>query len=164
MHPPSGPAWLVWLETSAAAVAMRQWTWLYPAVEIVHIVGFVTLVGAALMFDARLLGRSRPLAVSALERHLLPWARFSLLLVVPTGALMFTAHATEMAANPALRLKLVLLVAAFLNAGIFHRWPFRTVGDWDTEIRAPVAARVNGVLSVALWVSVIACGRLIAYF
>src|SRR5207247_1119142 len=83
-HPPSGPAWLVWLETSAAAVAMRQWTWLYPAVEIVHIVGFVTLVGAALMFDARLLGRSRPLAVSALERHLLPWARFSLLLVVPT--------------------------------------------------------------------------------
>ena len=50
MHPPSGPAWLVWLETSSVAVAMRQWTWLYPAVEIAHIVGFVTLVGAALMF------------------------------------------------------------------------------------------------------------------
>src|SRR5438477_556145 len=118
MHPPSGPAWLVWLETSGVAVAMRQWTWLYPAVEIAHIVGFVTLVGAALMFDARLLGRSRPLAVSALERHLLPWARWSLLLVVPTGALMFAAHATEMATNPAFRLKLVLLVAAFLNAGV----------------------------------------------
>src|SRR2546421_35171 len=72
MHPPSGPAWLVWLETSGIGVAMRQWTWLYPAVEIAHIVGFVTLVGAALMFDARLLGRSRPLAVSALERHLRP--------------------------------------------------------------------------------------------
>jgi len=121
-------------------------------------------VGAALMFDARLLGRSRPLAVSALERHLLPWARWSLLLVVPTGALMFAAHATEMATNPAFRLKLILLVAAFLNAGVFHRWPFRTVGDWDTELRAPLAARVIGVLSIALWVGVIACGRLIAYF
>jgi len=164
MHPPSGPAWLVWLETSSVAVAMRQWTWLYPAVEIAHIVGFVTLVGAALMFDTRLLGRSRPLAVSALERHLLPWARGSLLLVLPTGVLMFAAHATEKAANPALRLKLVLLLAAFLNAGVFHRWPFRTVGDWDTEMRAPLAARVNGALSIALWVSVIACGRLIAYF
>src|SRR5439155_711248 len=86
-----------------------------------------------------------PLAVSALERHLLPWARWSLLLVVPTGALMFAAHATEMATNPALRLKLVLLVAAFLNAGLFHRWPFRTVGDWDTELRAPLAARVVGL-------------------
>ena len=164
MHPPSGPAWLVWLETSGVAVAMRQWTWLYPAVEIGHIVGFVTLVGAALMFDARLLGRSRPVPVTALERHLLPWARWSLALVVPTGALMFAAHATEMAANPALRLKLVLLSAAFLNAGVFHRWPFRTVSDWNTEIHAPVAARVNGLLSIALWVGVIACGRLIAYF
>ena len=164
MHPPSGPAWQVWLETSAVAVAMRQSTWLYPAVEILHIVGFVTLVGAALMFDARLLGRSRPLAVSALERHLLPWARWSLLVVVPTGSLMFAAHATEMAANPALRLKLVLLVAAFLNAGAFHRWPFRSVSDWDTEIGAPLAARLNGALSMALWVGVIACGRLIAYF
>ena len=53
---------------------------------------------------------------------------FSLLLVAPTGLQMFTAHATEMASNPALRLKLILIGAAFLNAGIFHRWPFRTVG------------------------------------
>jgi hypothetical protein len=164
MHPPAGAPWLVWLETSAVAVAMRQWTWLYPIVEIAHIVGFVTLVGAALMFDARLLGRSRPLPVSALERHLLPWARWSLLVIAPTGGLMFTAHATEMAANPALRLKLILLAAAFLNAGVFHRWPFRTVGDWDTEMRAPVPARVAGLLSIGLWVGVIACGRLIAYF
>jgi len=58
MHPPVGPAWLVWLETSALAMAMRQWTWLYPSVEIVHILGFVVLVGAAFMFDLRLLGVS----------------------------------------------------------------------------------------------------------
>ena len=121
MHPPQGPAWLVWLETtrlaaletSGPAVAMRQWLWLYPIVEVVHIVGFVVLVGAAFMFDARLLGRSRALPVSALERHLLPWARWSLLLVVPSGALMFAAHATEMVENPAFRLKLVFVAAAF---------------------------------------------------
>ena len=164
MHPPTGPAWLVWLESSAVAVAMRQSAWLYPIVEIVHIVGFVVLVGAALMFDARLLGRSPKLPVSGLERHLLFWARGSLLLVLPTGALMFTAHATEMATNTAFRLKLMLVVAAFLNAAVFHRWPFRTVGDWDTEVHAPIAARVNGALSILLWLGVIACGRLIAYF
>src|SRR2546423_14618573 len=115
MPPPSGPAWLVWLETSGVAVAMRQWTWLYPTVEIAHIVGFVTLVGAALMFDPRLLGRSRPLAVSALERHLLPWARASLLLALPTGVLVFAAHATGMAASPALRSQLLRLLAPCLN-------------------------------------------------
>jgi len=152
------------LETSGFAQAMRHWLWLYPIVEIVHIVGFVILVGAAFMFDARLLGRSRAVPVSALERHLLPWARWSLLLVVPTGAMMFTAHATEMAENPAFRLKLILVVAAFLNAAVFHRWPFRTVSDWDTEVAGPSAARLAGIVSLALWTSVIACGRLIAYF
>jgi hypothetical protein len=164
MHPPSGPAWAVWLETSGLAVAMRQWLWLYPAVEIVHIVGFVVLVGAAFMFDLRLLGLSRALAVSAMAGHLLRWARLALVLVVPSGVLMFMAHATEMLDNPAFQLKLSLIAAAFLNAGIFHRWPFRAVGDWDTELPAPPAARAAGVRSLLLWTGVIACGRLLAYF
>jgi hypothetical protein len=164
MHPPSGPAWAVWLETSGIAVAMRQWLWLYPSVEIVHIVGFVILVGAAFMFDLRLLGVSRGLPVSAMADHLLPRARLALVLVVPSGVLMFMAHATEMLENPAFLLKLLLIAAAFLNAGIFHRWPFRAVGDWDTELPAPPTARLAGVLSLLLWTGVIACGRLLAYF
>ena len=45
MHPPEGAAWLVWLETSALALAMRQWQWLYPIVEILHILGFVIVAG-----------------------------------------------------------------------------------------------------------------------
>jgi hypothetical protein len=164
MHPPSGPAWLVWLETSGIAVAMRQWLWLYPIVEIVHIVGFVVLVGAAFMFDLRLLGLSRTLPVSGMAEHLLRWSRLALVVVAPSGALMFIAHATEMAVNPAFRLKLLLIAAAFVNAGIFHRWPFRAVGDWDTEIASPWAARLAGGLSLTLWTGVIACGRLLAYF
>lgn len=164
MHPPSGPAWAVWLETSGVAVAMRQWLWLYPAVEIVHIVGFVVLVGAAFMFDLRLLGLSRALPVSAMAVHLLRWARLALLLVLPSGALMFAAHATEMIENPAFRLKLLLIAAALLNAGIFHRWPFRAVGDWDTELAAPCPAKLAGILSLLLWIGVISCGRLLAYF
>src|SRR5947209_18916138 len=118
MHPPSGPAWLVWLETSGIGVAMRQWTWLYPAVEIAHIVGFVTLVGAALMFDTRLLGRSQPLAVSALARHLLPWARGSLLLVLPTGRPRLPAHATDIAAPSAPRVHLLARLAASLPEAV----------------------------------------------
>ena len=164
MHPPTGAAWAVWLETSVPAVAMRQWLWLYPAVEITHIVGFVLLVGSAVMFDLRLLGLSRALPVSAMATHLLRWARLALLLVVPSGVLMFAAHATEFATNGAFQLKLVLIALAFLNAGIFHRWPFHAVGDWDTELVAPRPARLAGVLSIALWIGVITCGRLLAYF
>ena len=164
MHPVEGPAWLVWLETSGPAAAMRQWLWLYPIVEIVHILGFVVLVGAAFSFDLRLLGASRALPVARMERHLLRSARWSLVLIVPTGLAMFAAHATEMAENPAFRVKLLLLVAAGLNAAIFHRVPFRSVRDWDTGVHAPGLARMAGVLSILLWSGVIACGRLLAYF
>ena len=51
---------------------MRQWHWLYPIVEIVHILGFVVLVGAALIFDLRLLGLARTLPVTGMASHLLP--------------------------------------------------------------------------------------------
>jgi hypothetical protein len=155
---------LAWLEATGLGVAMRQWLWLYPIVEIVHIAGIVVLVGAAAMFDLRLLGVSPRLPVSAMAAHLLPWARAALAVVAPTGTMMFVAHATEMAGNPAFRLKLLLIAAALANAGAFHRWPFRSVSRWDVAARSPLAARFAAIASLTLWSGVIACGRLLAYF
>jgi hypothetical protein len=163
VHPPEGAAWLVWLETSALAVAMRQWQWLYPIVEILHILGFSVVVGGAFFFDLRQLGRARGLAVSGLAEHLLTWARIGFLVVAPTGFMMFTAHATEFAVNPAFRLKLIFIAAALLNAAAFHRWPFRSVGRWDVGVGAPGWARVAASLSLACWIGAIAGGRLLAY-
>lgn len=163
IHPAVGPAWLVWLESTAVATAMRQWLWLYPIVEIVHILGFVVLVGAAFLFDLRLLGLARHLQVTGLARHHLWWARFALLLIAPSGLLMFAAHATEMAANPAFQVKLALMVLAGLNAAIFRRGVFRSASSWDRDQIAPGGAKLAAVLSLALWTGVIACGRLLAY-
>ena len=164
MHPPEGAAWLIWLETSALALAMRQWQWLYPIVEILHILGFVIVVGGGFFFDVRLLGWGRGLPVSGLATHLLTGARAGFGLVVPTGFMMFTAHATEFAGNPAFRLKLILIAAAVLNASAFHQWPFKSVGRWDVGTTAPPWARMAAGLSLLLWTGAICCGRLLAYF
>ena len=71
---------------------------------------------------------SHPLAVSDLARHLLRGSLASLVLVVPSGIAMFSAHATEFADNTAFRVKLVLLTAAATNAVVFHRTSFRSAG------------------------------------
>lgn len=163
MTQPTGAAWLVWLETSAVAGTMRGSIWLYPIVEIVHIVGFVVLVGAAMMFDLRLLGVSPALPASGMARHHLPWARAALLLVVPSGLAMFTAHATDFASSPAFRVKLILLAAAGLNALIFHRGVYRSVAGWEVQAPVPITARVAAVVSLVLWLGVISAGRLLAY-
>jgi uncharacterized membrane protein len=151
------------LEHSSLAAEMRNSLWLYPIVQIVHISGFVLLVGAVATFDLRLLGFVASTPVRALGRSLLPWAWAALLLVVPSGVAMFSAHATEFAANPAFRVKLVLLVSAAINALIFHNSVFRSVAAWDQHVRTPRAAKASAVLSLAIWLGVISCGRLIAY-
>ncbi len=163
MHEPVGPAFLVALEVSGLATLMRQSQWLYPIVEIAHIVGFVTLVGSVAMFDLRLLGLSRGLPVSGMARHLLRWSMASLLFVVPSGFMMFSAHATEFFDNTAFRLKMLLLAAAAANAILFHRTSYRSVANWNTAVAPPMAGRVAAVVSLALWIGVISCGRLIAY-
>jgi hypothetical protein len=156
-------AWLVWLERTAVATAMRESTWLYPVAEIVHIVGFVILVGAAAMFDLRLLGLSRSLSVTLMARHLLPWARVGLLLALPPGLLMFASDATLTARNPAFLLKLSLIAVALLNVAVFHTRIFKSVGAWDRDAPTPPSAKLAAIVSLTTWAAVIAAGRLIAY-
>jgi hypothetical protein len=155
--------WLPWLEGTAVATAMRESSWLYPVVEILHILGFVVLVGSAAMWDLRLLGVSRSLPVTLMAGHLLPWARGGLLLAAPTGALLFASDATTIAVNPAFQLKLALIAGAILNAAAFHRWTYRSVRAWDCHVGTPPPAKLAGLLSLSLWAGTVASGRLIAY-
>ena len=101
---------------------MRQELWLYPAVEILHIVGFVILVGSIAMLDLRLLGLSRELPVRRLAGHLLPWTLGALLVIVPTGLLMFMAHASDLIDNRAFVVKISLIgVAGIECRGVSSR-------------------------------------------
>ena len=150
------------IESLPFAVAMRQWLWLYPSVEIMHIIGFVTLVGSIAMFDLRVLGFGRQLPVKALARHLLPWSAGSMLLVLPTGLLLFVADPLALLAKRLFLLKLALIAAAGLNALAFHAGPYRRAEAWAQ--RAPSRAILHALLSLGLWIAVIACGRLLAYF
>jgi hypothetical protein len=150
------------IETFAVAQAMRDNAWLYPAVAIAHIVGFSILVGSVVMFDLRVLGLARQISVRALARFLLPWSVASLLLIVPTGLLMFAAHADDFLGSRAFALKMALLLAAGMNAAMFLTGPYQGVKAWDTQASAPALARASVALSIVLWIGVISCGRLIA--
>jgi len=156
------------LEASALGQAMRQWLWLYPSVEVVHIVGIALLFGSIAVMDLRLLGVSRSIPVRTLARHVLPWSAASFLLIIPSGLLMFTAHATEFIDSEVFVVKMLLILAGGVNAALFHTITFRTADVWDTEemrkLPPPPSARAAGAISLVIWISVIACGRLLAYF
>jgi hypothetical protein len=151
------------IEMSALGVAMRQSLWLYPIVEVVHLTGIALLAGSIAMLDLRLLGLSNSLPVRRLASHILPWTAASFVLIVPSGLAMFVAHAGEFIANPVFALKICLILAAGVNAAVFHAGAYRGASDWDVNRAPPVAARLAAALSLLLWASVIACGRLLAY-
>ncbi len=151
------------LEQSALALALRDSPGLFTSAGIVHILGVVGLVGSILVLDLRLLGFSRDIPVKSLARHVLPWAAGSLLLIVPSGLLMFVAFAGELIASPVFALKMCLILAALANAGVLHAGVLRGAERWDTGARPPLAARAAAAASLAFWLSVVVCGRLLAY-
>jgi hypothetical protein len=152
------------IEASVLGQAMRQWLYLYPAVETLHIIGIALLFGSIAVLDLRLLGLQKSLSVKRLAGHTLPWSAGAFLLIVPTGLAMFTAHASEFIGSPVFALKMCLILAAGANAAIFHAGVFRTAAGWDVNVAPPSAARAAAAVSLLVWVSVIACGRLLAYF
>lgn len=154
---------LQWLENTTWSTAIRQSLWLYPALEIIHILGIVLLVGAALLFDFRLLGSSKNLLVSDMAQYLLPWSRRGLILIIPSGILLFITNAEALGFDPTFWLKMVLLVVAGMNAFVFHKFVFTGLDDLNISPKSSLQLKIPALISIALWIAVISCGRLLAY-
>jgi hypothetical protein len=150
------------LEASAIGVALRDVSWLFAAVKAVHLAGIAMLAGSIAVLDLRLLGFRRSIPVRRLAGRVLPWTAASFFLIVPSGLAMFVANAGELIANPVFAVKICLILLAGANAGIFHAGAFRRAAQWNVDAMPPTAARAAAAVSLALWVSVIACGRSLA--
>ena len=152
-----------WLEATTLGSSIRESLWLFPVIETLHLFGIVLLVGASTAFDLRLLGWAlRDHSIDDLGRRLLPWAWAGFTVQVLTGFLLFSSEATKCYANPAFRIKMLLLVLAGVNAFIFHRASRRTP-DLTTVSQSPVFAKIAGAASILLWLGIIAAGRFIGF-
>lgn len=155
-HAAEAGGWLAALQASGLGAALRSSLWLYPLVETLHVLGLALLVGAIATFDVRVLRANAGFDLAGWSRSVLPVARFGFALAVPMGFLLFTTEATAYARNPLFLTKLTLIALALVNLVLFHRHARRRSG------LTPALRRMAG-LSLALWVLVLACGRLIAY-
>ena len=135
--------------------AIAEHPWAYPALEVVHIVGVALLFGSLVLFELRVWGVAASLPLRALARPALALTLAGFGLLVASGLTMFAAAPAELVANRVFVAKMGLVLVAGLNAAAFH-----LRGGLD---RCDATARAQTVLSVGLWLAVIACGRWIAY-
>jgi hypothetical protein len=80
-----------------------------------------------------------------------------------TGLLLFLAQAEKVYTNSYFRLKVLMLVLLGLNAVFYQYRYYPHMGEWDKAEAAPAGPRVVAIMSLLLWMAVIACGRLTAY-
>src|SRR5580658_1600089 len=90
-----------WCDASWLAVAIRDSTWMFAVVEILHLLGLTVLLGSLVVLDLGLVGlgmRRQP--VARLAGELAPWIRGGLALMVATGLLLFISEALKCYGSP----------------------------------------------------------------
>jgi hypothetical protein len=143
--------------------ALMNSAWGWPSVESLHFIGLSLLIGAVGLYDLRMLGVARGVPMDALHR-LIPWGVGGYALNVATGFLFVTSAPDQYLYNPAFQVKLALMAGAGLNVLFFYTFVFRRVKTTPAGDQAPVRARVAAGVSLACWIGVIVCGRLITYY
>ena len=156
----SAVAWALALERSAFAAAIRASTWIYPAANVLHVLGIALLFGSIAVFDLRLLGWFPGIPYAAINRFLaIAWIGFTINLL--SGTALFCMQATMYVQDGTFLLKMLFVllgavVAAFLQVALN-----RNSAGWG--VAAPGGIRVLAVASIVFWTAGMVTGRLIAY-
>jgi hypothetical protein len=131
--------------------------WSFPLLEIIHIVGFAIAMGTIFMVDLRLIGIGmRRRLASQLSKDLAPWTLGGLAAVLISGPLIFTSDPNMYMNNISFQLKMGSLLIALLYQYTIHR----KVAFSDPSL---IVGALTGIVSVVLWVSVVAGGIFIAF-
>jgi hypothetical protein len=139
--------WLL-LQQSSFAVSVRSSEFIYPAANVLHVLGVIGLYGLVAAMDLQILAGS---GSNVLVARLRPYAIAALAVVALAGFTLFAADAVAIAANPVFQLKLLAILLAVLNF-LVH-----------ITAKRPGVLRATAAASLIAWLIVAALGRYIAY-
>ena len=113
------------LEATPIGVGIKNSTWLFPAIEAVHLLALALVGGALLMLDLRLIGVGLTgQANSAVERSTRPWLIGAILTMITTGGLIGFSEALKLLDRKAFTVKMIALVSLslWLTVALAGRW------------------------------------------
>jgi hypothetical protein len=140
------------LQHSGWVTTLATSRWLYGLVSVVHYSAVFFCVGVIVLLDLRILGvanRHQPVSVCA--GQLRSWTWTGLGIAAISGFLLFTVEAGEFAAVTPFRLKIVVIVLAFLSALTIEG----SLPTWERAPGVPVTAKVVAMISLLLWLAAI---------
>lgn len=150
-----------WLDVAGIGPWARGSANVYPVANVLHLLGLVMLVGGIGVVDLRIAGAWRALPLAPLSAALVPVAIAGLMILVPTGIILFAADGRALAGSVTFHWKLAAILLALANAGWFRR-RWRRRGRFAGR-NPPASDRVMALASLGLWLAVAWLGRMIAY-
>jgi hypothetical protein len=153
-----------WLASTDWSIALHESLYLYPLIETTHVLALLLFVGSVTFVDLRLLGWVfQDVPISEVTGRLLPWTVAGFFIIVVTGALLFYAIPVRTYLSIFFRIKILMLVGAGMNAGLFRLRVRPAEPSWDRDPKPPFKIRATGAVSLISWAIVIVMGRMIAY-
>jgi multidrug transporter EmrE-like cation transporter len=144
--------------------SVRQSELFYPTVMATHLSCIAIFGGMILMTNLRLLNLAlKHTPASVVIESLRVWKRIGFVVMIACGILLAGSHLEKYCANPYFQLKLSLLILTGIHGLIFHRSVYYNT-RLDEEGKLPAKAVIAGGASLILWLSLVVCGRWIAYY
>jgi hypothetical protein len=160
----AAPAVFVAIEGSGLAAAIRQSPYAYMLANVGHILSLMVFFGAVAVMDLRLAGFFEATSPGRLLQRARIVAILGFAGLVISGGMLFAAEASHVILNQVFQIKLILIALALMNIAWFEYAVAPRVRDLQPHMPLPGRARFIGIVSLAIWLAVAACGRLIAYF
>jgi len=151
---------IMWAYNAPVALWVRESSWAFATLEVVHLFGLTMLLGSVLMLSLRSFGLTmRKHSIGQVARDLSVGMFAGLALNVSSGILMFASGAVRYWVSGPFQFKMVcLLVAVVVQSSLYLK--VTRSNDQQLNLRR---TRLAGGVALLLWISVGAAGRAIAF-
>ncbi len=148
-----------WFDATPVSQIIRNSIYIFPVVEVFHLLGLTLLLGTVTVVDMRILGFGlRRQSISGLASALAPWSLGAAVLTMVTGVLLFLSEAMKCYDNAAFPYKMWFLLGGI----ILYFLTQRKITSPESRM-SPGMMKVIAALSLILWYGVAIAGRAIAF-
>jgi hypothetical protein len=152
------------LANTSLSKLIEDISWIVPLVQTIHILALAIILSSAAMLNLRLMGLAgRRVTIAGMSERFLPWVWAALAVLAVTGIILIVGEPERSLPNVSFQLKMALLAAVIVITIVLQRTIKRNADYWDLSPARRRSARVTAVVSLAMWIAIAVCGRLIAY-
>ncbi|MBT6480642.1 MAG: hypothetical protein HOK53_01975 [Gammaproteobacteria bacterium] len=153
-----------WMEAQEYSQMLVAGYYSYSWLEATHVLTLMVSIGSLFIIDFRMLGWVMPnVPATTIAARLHKPMIIGFVIMFITGALLVYAKPVETIQSLWFRMKMILLLLAFINAWVFNNRLKSAEGNWDNDPVAPGPLRTGAIISLVLWCGVVTLGRYIPY-